>query len=288
MIKKCVIPAAGFGTRFLPITKAVPKELLPIIDKPALAYIVDEAIEAGIEKICIIISSIKEDIKRYFGDNVVLEKFLSNKNKFSELNYIKSLYKEVEITYVYQEEQLGLGHAILQAKDFVGSDDFAVLLGDDVYVADHCAIGQLIEAYQKVNATILGTQIVPLVEASKYGVCIPKDVNNPSNIIELAGVVEKPKNPPSQSTISGRYILTNAIFDYLSTQTKGAGDEIQLTDAVLRLMGQQKVYAYNILGKRYDIGSKIGYVEAIIDFGLAREDLKVEVESLLQKKLSNK
>jgi len=286
MIKKAIIPAAGYGTRFLPITKTIPKELLPIIDKPALEYIVDEAISSGIEEICIVISSNKTSIMQYFDRNLELETILKDKNKEIEYGIIRNIAKGVKIFYVSQPEQLGLGHAVLMAKEFVGNDDFAVLLGDDVYVGDKIpALKQLINAYDIKKSSIIGTQLVPIEETSKYGICVPKSPNDQSKIVELKSVVEKPKVAPSQSAISGRYILTNKIFKFLENQEKGAGNEIQLTDAILRLMNEESVYSYDIVGKRYDIGSKIGFIEAIIDFGLKRKDLSDDLLKLLKNKV---
>lgn len=286
MIKKAVIPAAGWGTRFLPITKAVPKEMLPIIDKPALSYIVEEAIASGIEEILIIISSNKGAIQDYFEKNVELEKFLTEKNKVEDLKLLNDVTYGAKIFYTLQEEQLGLGHAVLQAEKFINNQPFAVLLGDDVYVSKQVpALKQLINAYEEKEATILGTMEVLDTETHLYGICIPKpDAQKP--IVELQGVVEKPQGKaPSNSAISGRYILNPRIFHYLNTQERGKGGEIQLTDAILRLMSEEKVYALDMVGKRYDIGSKLGYLEAIIDFGLKRNELHDGLLNLLKSKL---
>ncbi len=286
MIKKAVIPAAGWGTRFLPITKAVPKEMLPIIDKPALSYIVEEAIASGIEEILIIISSNKGAIQDYFEKNVELEKFLTEKNKVEDLKLLNDVTYGAKIFYTLQEEQLGLGHAVLQAEKFINNQPFAVLLGDDVYVSEQVpALKQLINAYEEKEATILGTMEVLDTETHLYGICIPKP-NAQKPIVELQGVVEKPQGKaPSNSAISGRYILNPRIFHYLNTQERGKGGEIQLTDAILRLMSEEKVYALDMVGKRYDIGSKLGYLEAIIDFGLKRNELHDGLLNLLKSKL---
>ncbi len=284
MIRKAVIPAAGYGTRFLPITKTVPKELLPIIDRPALEYIINEAIESGITEILLIVSANKSSINHYFDRNLELEYMLKEKNKALELNVLKSAVPQVKLFYVSQHEQLGLGHAVLQAKEFIGNEPFAVLLGDDVYVGDKKpAIKQLMDAYEIKQSTILGTQLVPASETHKYGICIPKTATKEA-IVELSGVVEKPKVAPSRSAISGRYILSPRIFHYLETQVRGAGNEIQLTDAILRSMEEEKVFSYDIIGKRYDIGSKLGYVEAILDFGLKRDELREELTELIKQK----
>lgn len=286
MIKKAVVPAAGWGTRFLPITKAVPKEMLPIIDKPALSYIIEEAVASGIEEILIIISSNKGAIQSYFGDNEELEQFLKEKNKMDDVQLIRNTSFGAKIYYTMQTEQLGLGHAVLQAEKFINNEPFAVLLGDDVYVSDEKpALQQLIDAYNDKKSSILGTMEVTLEDTKLYGICMPKP-NSEKPVVELEGVVEKPKsNPPSHSAISGRYVLTPKIFDLLKNQSRGAGNEIQLTDSILRLMDYEKVYALDMVGKRYDIGSKIGYIEAIIDFGLKRPDLQNDLKKILSKKL---
>jgi len=286
MIKKAVIPAAGYGTRFLPITKALPKELLPIIDHPTIEYIVNEAIESGITDILLIVSSNKNAIIDYFDYNLELETILLSKNKYEEYGVIRNIAKGANIHYIRQREQLGLGHAVLQAEAFVGNEPFAVLLGDDMYVGKpEPAMKQLMDAYEKVQSTVLGTIEVELKDTSKYGICIPKpDQKGP--IVELKGVVEKPKveDAPSRSAIGGRYILTPGIFSYLKNQTRGAGNEIQLTDAILRLMGTEKVFSYDITGKRYDVGNKMDYIEAILDFGLQKNELKDELQKLINKK----
>ncbi|CDR31018.1 UTP--glucose-1-phosphate uridylyltransferase [Acholeplasma oculi] len=284
MIKKAVIPAAGWGTRFLPITKAVPKEMLPIIDKPALSYIVEEAVNSGIEEILIIISSNKGAIQSYFENNVELEMFLKEKNKLEDIKLMKSTNYGIKIFYTNQEEQLGLGHAVLQAEKFINGEPFAVLLGDDVYVSkEKPALKQLIDAYNEKKSSILGTLEVPDSDTKLYGICIPSD-DSQKPIFKLKGVVEKPQEKaPSNSAISGRYILTPQIFDLLKNQKRGAGNEIQLTDSILRLMDTEDVFSLDMTGKRYDIGSKLGYIEAIIDFSLERDDLKDSVRNLLKK-----
>jgi UTP--glucose-1-phosphate uridylyltransferase len=286
MIKKAVIPAAGYGTRFLPITKALPKELLPIIDHPTIEYIVNEAIESGITDILLIVSSNKNAIIDYFDYNLELETILLSKNKYEEYGMIRNIAKGANIHYIRQREQLGLGHAVLQAEAFVGNEPFAVLLGDDMYVGKpEPAIKQLMEAYEKVQSSVLGTIEVELKDTQKYGICIPKP-DQKGSVIELKGVVEKPKveDAPSRSAIGGRYILTPGIFSYLKNQTRGAGNEIQLTDAILRLMSTEKVYSYDITGKRYDVGNKMDYIEAILDFGLQKNELKDELQKLINKK----
>lgn len=286
MIKKAVIPAAGYGTRFLPITKALPKELLPIIDRPTIEYIVNEAIEAGMTDILLIVSSNKNAIIDYFDYNIELETILLSKNKLYEYGLVRNIGVGANIHYIRQREQLGLGHAVLQAEAFISGEPFAVLLGDDMYVGkDKPAIKQLAEVFEQVNSTVLGTMEVELKNTSKYGICIPKP-NQKGPIVELQGVVEKPKveEAPSRSAIGGRYILTPGIFDYLKSQQRGAGNEIQLTDAILRLMATEKVYSYDIQGKRYDVGNKVDYIEAILDFGLQKDEIKEDLKELLKRK----
>ncbi len=285
-VRKAVIPAAGFGTRFLPFTKAVPKEMLPLVDTPTIEYIVQEAIESGIEEVLIILNTEKECIKTHFGNNPVLEKFLQSKNKLEDLELIRKLPNQIKVQYCYQQKQLGLGHAVLCAEEFVGNEPFALLLGDDVYVGDpYPATQQLIEAYQKTGCTVLGTLEVPYEDVSKYGICIPGE-NSTSSLLLLESVVEKPKQEvaPSNLAIGGRYILTPAIFQFLKTQNKGTGGEIQLTDSILRLMSKEHVYSLAIAGKRYDIGSKKGFLEATVDFALAREDLSSDMQNIINQR----
>lgn len=286
MIKKAVIPAAGYGTRFLPITKALPKELLPIIDRPTIEYIVNEAIEAGMTDILLIVSSNKNAIIDYFDYNIELETILLSKNKHYEYGLVRNIGVGANIHFIRQREQLGLGHAVLQAEAFISGEPFAVLLGDDMYVGkDQPAIKQIADVYEKVQSTVLGTMEVELKNTSKYGICIPKE-GEKGPIVELKGVVEKPKieEAPSRSAIGGRYILTPAIFDFLRDQSRGAGNEIQLTDAILRLMSKEKVYAYDIQGKRYDVGNKVDYIEAILDFGLQKDEIKDDLKALIKRK----
>ena len=288
-IKKAVIPAAGFGTRFLPFTKAIPKEMLPIIDTPTIEHIVREAVESGIEEVLIIINTDKECLRTHFGHNEKLEKFLEGKNKFEELDIIKELPKLVKVSYTYQYEQLGLGHAVLCAKEFANGEAFALLLGDDVYVGkNEPATLQLIKAYEKTNCSILGTLEVPLEDVSKYGICEPVSEQS-GNLMMLKSVVEKPKmdEAPSRLAIGGRYILTNTIFKYLESQTRGKGGEIQLTDSILRMMAEENVYSLSIDGARYDMGSKKGFLEATIDFALNRDDLKDDMIRILKSKINN-
>ncbi len=285
MIKKAVIPAAGYGTRFLPITKAIPKEMLPIIDRPTIEFIVNEAKESGIEDILIIVSSNKNAIVDYFDYNIELETILKSKGKEELYQKVHKIAEGVNIFFVRQKEQLGLGHAVLQAEAFVGNEPFAVLLGDDLYVGkEKPALRELMDVYEDKKRSVLGTMEVTLENTSKYGICDP--INTEGNVMLLKGVVEKPnpKDAPSRHAIGGRYILSPAIFNSLKTQEKGVGGEIQLTDAILNLMKKEDVYAASLQAKRYDVGSKIDYIEAIIDFALKDETLRPDIIKLLKQK----
>ncbi len=287
-IRKVVIPAAGYGTRFLPVTKSLAKEMLPIVDTPAIEYIVREAIDSQIEQFIIIVSSNKNAIVDYFDRNIELETILKNNNKTKELEMIKDLPNKVNVFFVRQKEQLGLGHAVLCAQEFVGDEPFGLALGDDLYVcSEKPALKQLIEAYEKTNSSILGSLKVPMSETNKYGIAEFVDSKSKNRLNKLKNVVEKPKveDAPSDNAVVGRYVLTNTIFKYLKDQTKGAGNEIQLTDAIKRMMSEEDVYTYEIDGLRYDVGTQIGYINATIDFALNRNDLKDEVKALLKTKI---
>jgi UTP--glucose-1-phosphate uridylyltransferase len=282
-ITKAVIPAAGFGTRFLPFTKAVPKEMLPIVDTPAIEYTVREAINSGVTDIVVVISPDKECIRTHFNHNEQFEKFLINKGKKEELDIITEMPRIANVNFVYQYEQLGLGHAVLCAKDYIGNDDFALLLADDIYVGeDGPVLKDLISAYNEKGSSILGTLEVQTNDISRYGIC-DVDGEEVNGIAKLKSVIEKPepKDAPSNLAIGGRYILTNKIFDFLENQTRGAGGEIQLTDSILRLMKEEAVYSYRIKGKRYDIGSKMGFLKATIEFSLNRDDLKEDIKCII-------
>ena len=285
-VKKAVIPAAGFGTRFLPFTKAMPKEMLPIIDTPTIEYIVRECVESGIEEVLIIINSEKECIRTHFGNNKVFENFLIKNNKLKELEIIQELPKIVKVSFTYQHEQLGLGHAVLCAIEFVNNEPFALLLGDDLYVGDKLPVTkQLINAYEKTNSSILGTLNVSIDDVSKYGICEPLNKED-KELVKLKSVIEKPskEDAPSTMAIGGRYLLTPTIFKYLETQTRGKGGEIQLTDSILRMMVEEDVYALDVKGMRYDIGSKKGFLDATIDFALSRDDLKEDIKEIIRQK----
>lgn len=287
-ITKAVIPVAGFGTRFLPYTKAMPKEMLPIIDKPTIQYIVEEAVASGITDILFVTAahSNKRAIEDHFDENQTLEDLLEKKEKFDFLDMIKDISNLANIQYVRQKEAKGLGHAIAHARTFVGEDDFAVLLGDDVVVSDEPATKQLIDAYNVLGASIMGVQEVHPSQVDKYGVVALE--KNEEVVEKMIDFVEKPnlEEAPSNRAVLGRYILTNTIFDYLDSQEEGAGNEIQLTDAVKRMMEVEPVYACSFVGLRYDIGDKLGFLKATVDFALDREDLREEFREFLLSKAS--
>ena len=282
-VTKAVIPAAGYGMRFLPVTKAIPKEMLPIVDTPTIEYIVRECVDAGITDILIIVSANKNSIINHFDRNFELEYKLKEKNKLKEYEEITGLLDKVNIFFVRQKELIGLGHAVLCAKSFAGNEPFALLLGDDLWRCRKPAIKQLIEAYEDTDSPIIGVKHVLQKEVSSYGIC--KTVND-EKLSMITDLVEKPKieEAPSRKAISGRYILTPDIFPYLETQGRGAGNEIQLTDAIKRLSEQRAVYSYEITGKRYDIGSVVGFVEATLDYCLSRADIKDAIQELIDEK----
>ncbi|MCM3665224.1 UTP--glucose-1-phosphate uridylyltransferase GalU [Mesobacillus subterraneus] len=276
-VKKAIIPAAGLGTRFLPATKAMPKEMLPIVDKPTIQYIVEEAIESGIEDIIIVTGKGKRAIEDHFDHSFELEQNLFEKGKFELLNEVQKSSKLVDIHYIRQKEPKGLGHAIWCARKFIGNEPFAVLLGDDIVQAEKPCLQQMIEQYERYNASILGVQQVNPNEVSRYGIvdgnCIGDRFYNVSSLIEKPAIGEAPSN----LAIMGRYILNPRIFDVLDQQKPGAGGEIQLTDAIAGLNEYEAVYAYDFEGTRYDVGEKMGFIKTTIDFALQRDDLRTDL-----------
>ena len=274
-IRKVVIPAAGLGTRFLPATKAQPKEMLPIVDKPTIQYIVEEAIASGIESVLIITGRSKRAIEDHFDRSVELEMELEKHHKDDLLKEVRDIAGMVNVHYIRQKQPLGLGHAILCARDFVGNEPFGVLLGDDIVVSKgKPALRQLMDVYEEKNATVVGVQQVDPSQVDKYGIIQPGITEG--GLHELKDMVEKPAvaEAPSNLAILGRYVLSPAIFEELERTEKGKGGEIQLTDAIRKLMDSQKVYAYEFEGKRYDVGDRLGFLEATVEFALARPDLK--------------
>lgn len=282
MIKKAVIPAAGLGTRFLPATKAQPKEMLPIVDKPAIQYIVEEAIASGIEDIIIVTGKNKRAIEDHFDISVEMEMLLNKTGKFEMLQMIRNISQLADIHYVRQKEPLGLGHAVLCAKKFIGNQPFAILLGDDIIDSVEPALQQMIREFQRNKTSILGCKEVPRSEVRKYGI-----VGYTEQIGELYKVnhlIEKPTiaESPSTQAIIGRYILTPAIFDMIEKVKPDENGEIQLTDALQLLLHQEAIFSYNIKGNRYDIGDKLGFLQASIDFALNRPDLKEKMAMYLK------
>lgn len=274
-IRKAVIPAAGFGTRFLPATKAVPKEMLPIVDIPTIQYIVEEAVSSGIEEILIITNSYKSCIENHFDHSFELEYKLRESDDQERLRLVERIGNMANIFSVRQKNPRGLGHAILCAEAFVQNEPFAVLLGDDVVVHQgKGAIAQLMDAAYVYEGSVVGVQHVKDAVVHKYGIVAPKETLS-ERIVKLATMVEKPKleDAPSNLAVLGRYVLEPQIFAYLKDQKPGAGGEIQLTDAIARLAQDQSIYACDFEGVRYDVGDKVGFLQAQIDFALAREDL---------------
>ena len=273
-VRKAVIPAAGLGTRFLPATKATPKEMLPIVDKPTIQYIVEEALASGIEEILIITGRSKRAIEDHFDRSIELELNLENSGKTKELEMVKEI-SGIRIHYIRQKEPRGLGHAILCAKQFVGDEPFAVLLGDDVVDAHVPALKQLINVYDKTGASVLGVQEVPLEKVSSYGIVASQPTAEERTFI-VNDMVEKPavEEAPSRLAVLGRYVITPEVFAILEQTPPGRGNEIQLTDALKVLAKEQAMYAYNFEGRRYDVGDKQGFLEATVEMALKRPDLR--------------
>jgi len=281
MVKKAIIPAAGLGTRFLPATKAQPKEMLPIVDKPTIQFIVEEAIASGIEDILIITNGNKRSIEDHFDKSYELEDTLAKKGKEDLLKVVQDISNMVNIHYIRQKEAKGLGHAVLAARTFIGNEPFAVLLGDDVIyteASERPAIKQLLDIFAEKQASVVGVQEVARTDVDKYGIIKPSlDYEAKSDRLYLVDdMVEKPDpaDAPSQLAVLGRYVLTPDIFALLETQEVGAGNEIQLTDAIRRLLETEPVYAYDFEGERYDVGDKFGFIQATLDFALRDESLK--------------
>lgn len=284
-IKKAIIPAAGLGTRFLPATKAQPKEMLPIVDKPTLQYIIEEAIESGIEEILIVTGRSKKSIEDHFDRSIELELELEKKGKTDMLKMVQDISNMVNIHYIRQKEPKGLGHAIYCAKSFIGDEPFAVLLGDDIVDAKTPCLKQMIDCYNEYQTTILGVQEVPDSEVDKYGIINAKPIEE--NVYKIKDMIEKPNlnEAPSNIAILGRYILTPTIFKILETQQPGKGGEIQLTDALRTLVKSEALYAYIFEGKRYDVGDKLGFLEATVDYALKNPELKDKFIEIIKQKI---
>lgn len=278
-VKKAIIPAAGLGTRFLPVTKSLPKEMLPIVDIPTIQLIVEEATKSGIEEILVITNSNKQSIENHFDINYELETRLTNSNKMAQVKQIREIADMSNVHYIRQKEPKGLGHAIYCAKAFVGEEPFAVLLGDDIVDSgdNTPALKQLIDAFDQRQASVLGVQEVADEDVDKYGIVqLKSNFDSKKYLHKIEGVVEKPvvDEAPSNFAILGRYVLTPDIFDILENQKPGKGGEIQLTDAISNLLERQAVYAYNFQGERYDVGDKLGYLEANIAYALKKDELR--------------
>ena len=274
-VTKAVIPVAGLGTRFLPATKAQPKEMLPIVDKPTIQYIIEEAIASGIEEILIITGRSKKCIEDHFDKSVELELELEKSGKQEMLKMVRDISDMVDIHFIRQKEPKGLGHAIQCAKTFVGDEPFAVLLGDDiVYNEEKPCLKQLIDCYDEYKTSVLGVQTVEAKDVNKYG--IVNGIHIEDRVYKVKGLVEKPavEEAPSNVAILGRYIITPQIFKILEETKPGKGGEIQLTYALLNLISEEAMYAYDFEGTRYDVGDKLGFLKATVEYALRREDLR--------------
>src|SRR5579884_4020103 len=288
MMKVCkaVFPAAGLGTRFLPATKAQPKEMLPLVDKPIIQYGVEEALAAGCDQIIMVTGRGKTAIEDHFDVSFELEKILEEKGKKDLLRVVRQISDMIHLAYVRQKEALGLGHAVLTARELVGNEPFAVLLADDVIDADPPCLKQMIDLFEQMQCSVLATQIVEGNAISAYGVLDVKPVQGKfgGRLYEIHNMVEKPRleDAPSKLAIIGRYILTPAVFDTLSEIKPGAGGELQLTDGMKLLLKREKMYAYVYEGKRHDTGDKLGFLKASVEFALKRQDLGQEFREYLK------
>jgi len=285
-VKKAVFPVAGLGTRFLPATKSSPKEMLPLIDKPLVQYVVEEAVASGIEQILFVTGRGKRSIEDHFDISVELEAHLYDKGKDRELSRVREIAEMVDIFYVRQRQAMGLGHAILCAKDFVGNEPFAVLLGDDIIDSTRPCLRQLLDVFETRHGSVLALEKVPMENISSYG-CVRA---NPvaERVFDVVDMVEKPAraDAPSDMAIIGRYVLTPRIFGILEQQEPGKGDEIQLTDAILKLSREEKVYGCLFEGLRHDCGDKLGFLKATVDMALKRDEFRTEFEAYLRQRLS--
>lgn len=284
-VKKAVFPVAGMGTRFLPATKSSPKEMLPLIDKPLVQYVVEEAVESGIEQILFVTGRGKRAIEDHFDISTELETHLLEKGKKKTLQAVREIADLLDIFYVRQKKALGLGHAILCAKDFVGNEPFAVLLGDDIIDSERPCLRQLLDTFETYNSSVLALERVPMENISSYG-CVRADAIS-ERVFEVLDMVEKPKQEeaPSDMAIIGRYVLTPRIFGILEQQEPGKGGEIQLTDAILKLSREEKVYGCLFEGLRHDCGDKLGFLKATVDMALKRPEFRTEFEAYLRQRI---
>ncbi len=286
-VKKAIFPVAGLGTRFLPATKASPKEMLPLIDKPLVQYVVEEAVASGIQQILFVTGRGKRNIEDHFDISVELEAHLYDKGKELELSHVREIAEMVDIFYVRQRQAMGLGHAILCARDFVGNEPFAVLLGDDIIDSERPCLGQLLDVFNERKGSVLALEKVPMENISSYG-CVEAN-HLEGNTFRVTNMVEKPArdDAPSDMAIIGRYILTPRIFEILEKQGPGKGGEIQLTDAILKLSREENVYGCLFEGLRHDCGDKLGFLKATVDMALKRDEFRSEFESYLRQRLAS-
>jgi UTP--glucose-1-phosphate uridylyltransferase len=284
-VKKAVFPVAGLGTRFLPATKSSPKEMLPLIDKPLVHYVVEEAVASGIEQVLFVTGRGKRALEDYFDIAFELEAILHDKGKDTELSQVRKIAEMVKMFYVRQKQAMGLGHAILCAREFVGNEPFAVLLGDDIIDTDRPCLSQLLDVYHKYQGTVLALEQVPMENISSYGCVRANQITETA--FEVLDMVEKPKqeDAPSNLAIIGRYVLTPAIFPILEKQEPGKGGEIQLTDAVRKLLTEEAVYGCRFDGTRYDCGDKFGFLKATVDMALKRKEFNGKFTSFLRQRL---
>ncbi|MBI4041618.1 MAG: UTP--glucose-1-phosphate uridylyltransferase GalU [Deltaproteobacteria bacterium] len=283
-IRKAVIPVAGLGTRFLPVTKTIPKEMLPIVDKPAIQYIIEEALESGIEQIILVNSKGKSAIEDYFDSDTALESFLEQRKKFTELDLMRKLSNLIDIVIARQKKPLGLGHAIHCAQSFVGNEPFAVLLPDDLIKSNVPCLKQLIGAYQEYKANVIAVMEIEKKHAPLYGIIEGQMHADNNRVHLLKNLIEKPseQKAPSSLAVIGRYILSPALFHCLASTQKGAGGEIQLTDALCELLQQEPIIGYRYEGLRFDVGEKTGFVEANLFFAALRPDMKERLKSFMK------
>lgn len=279
---KAVIPAAGLGTRFLPATKAQPKEMLPVVDKPAIQYVVEEAANSGYKEILIITGRGKRAIEDHFDKNIELEEYLQKKNRKEALEEMKRIWEMAEIFYVRQKEPLGLGHAVLCSKKYIGNEPFGVLLGDDIIISDVPCIQQLTDVFSEFNSSVLAVERVPKEKMSLYAMVMGKKIRH--GLYKIENIVEK---PPVEDVVSdmgtlGRYVFTPTIFNHLEDTKPGYGGEIQLTDAIKSLLSEEDVYALQFEGRRYDVGDKMGWLKATIELAAARDEYKDELYAFLK------
>lgn len=287
-IRKAVIPTAGLGTRFLPATKAQPKEMLPILDKPTIQFIVEEAVASGIESIIMVTGRNKRAIEDHFDRSVELEVFLEKKENMELLSMVKDISRMANIFYVRQKEALGLGHAVYCARKFIGNEPFAVLLGDDIIHSEVPCLRQMINIYERYGGSVVGVQEVPLQDTSKYGIVDGEFLDN--RIFKARDLVEKPSPddaPATRLAIMGRYILNPEIFEVLENLEPGKGGEIQLTDGLRKLNTFQEIMAYEFDGRRYDAGDKLGFIQATIEYSLLNESISSELKAYLQNLVRN-